>query len=128
MGGSLETVASAIARTALPVISTAPGSDLRSGAPTGNVASSGGEALPSPSVGRSVPQIDFSRIVRQLDAFVENGQRSLHFREDAATGRTVMTVVNPKTKEVIRQVPAEELLVLAQKLDGLQGQLINAEA
>ncbi len=130
MPGSLTIATSAIARTGPP---TAPGSQnsgsgRRSPAQTGNPVSPGGQVLPVRPAARPIPQIDFSQIVRQLDAFVENGQRSLRFRADAVTGRVVMTVVNPNTQEVIRQVPAEELLALARTLDGLQGQLLNAES
>ncbi len=116
MAANLATVASAISQVSTPVVKS------------GNPTSSSGQALPPPRSAPPQPQIDFTRVVRQIETFVENGQRSLQFTEDAATGRMIMTVVNPETKEVIRQVPADELLALAQTLDGLQGQIINAEA
>jgi flagellar protein FlaG len=95
---------------------------------SGNPALGGGQDLPPPLSPAPAPTLDFSQVVQQLDAFVENGQRSLRFRVDSATGRTVMTVLDAKTEEVIRQIPAEEVLALARNLDRLQGRLIDAEA
>ena len=116
MATNVDTIASAPAK---------PAAQLND---AGKLASTSGEALPPREFRPAIQQIDFSRIVRQLDAFVEGSQRTLQFTEDAATGKTVMTVVNPETKEVIRQVPADELLVLAQSLQSLVGQLVDAEA
>ena len=129
MAGNLTTVTAAIARTALP---TVPRSQVNSGngsqpvSSTGNLVSTGGQALPARSTARPVPQIDFSEVVQQLDAFVENGQRSLRFRVDDATGRTVITVVNESTQEVVRQIPPAEKLAVVQNLDRLQGRLVDA--
>ncbi|MGI9258909.1 MAG: flagellar protein FlaG [Gammaproteobacteria bacterium] len=116
MATNVDTIASALAK---------PAAKLND---AGNIASTSGEALPPRETRPAIQQVDFTRIVRQLDAFVEGTQRTLQFTEDAATGKMVMTVVNPETKEVIRQVPADELLALAQSLQSLVGQLVNAEA
>ena len=116
MATNVDTIASALAK---------PAAQLND---AGKAASTSGEALPPRDPRPAIQQVDFTRIVRQLDAFVEGAQRTLQFTEDAATGKTVMTVVNPETKEVIRQVPADELLVLAQSLQSLVGQIVNAEA
>ena len=116
MATNVDTIASALAKSAAKLNDA------------GKLASTSGEALPPRDLRPAIQQVDFTKIVRQLDAFVEGHQRTLQFTEDAATGKTVMTVVNPETKEVIRQVPADELLVLAQSLQSLVGQLVNAEA
>jgi flagellar protein FlaG len=36
----------------------------------------------------------------------------LHFRVDEQSGRTVITVVNTATAEIVRQIPAEEVLAV----------------
>ena len=126
MAGNLTTGTAAIARTAVP---TVPRLQSRSGqlvASAGNPVSTGGQALPVQRSPQPVPQIDISHAVQQLDAFVQNGQRSLRFRVDDATGRTVITVVNENTQEVIRQIPPAEKLALARNLDSLQGLLVDA--
>jgi len=122
MAGNLTTVTAAIARTALPTVQT-PRQPINS---AGNLTSPGGQALPAQGRPEPVPQIDISQVVQQLDAFVENVQRSLRFRVDDTTGRTVMTVVDANTQEVIRQIPAEVQLALARNFGSLQGLLVDA--
>ncbi len=54
------------------------------------------------------------------------GLRSnLQFSIDDATGTSVVKLIDVKTKEVIRQIPAQEMLVIAKRLDELQGLLIK---
>lgn len=43
--------------------------------------------------------------------------RNLQFSIDEDTGKTVVKVVDPTTKEVIRQIPSEEILAIAKALD-----------
>lgn len=40
----------------------------------------------------------------------------LSIREDKESGRIVFKVINPKTGEILRQVPSEEILAMARKL------------
>jgi flagellar protein FlaG len=49
-------------------------------------------------------------------AYLQQHQQELVFQVDQATGETVFRIVNAKTKEVIRQVPSEDILVMARKL------------
>lgn len=54
------------------------------------------------------------------------GLRSdLQFSIDDDTGTSVVKLIDVKTKEVIRQIPAQEMLVIAKRLDELQGLLIK---
>lgn len=53
--------------------------------------------------------------------------RNLQFSVDEETGRTVVKVIDPSTKEVIRQMPSEELLAIAKALDGMRGLLIKQD-
>lgn len=46
-------------------------------------------------------------------------KRSLQFNVDEQTGTTVITVRNSQTDEVIRQIPSEALLKLAQRMEAL---------
>jgi flagellar protein FlaG len=54
--------------------------------------------------------------VTRLNDFVQNSQRDLHFRLDKASGKTVITVLDRKTHEVIRQIPDDLALKMAQSL------------
>lgn len=53
---------------------------------------------------------------------------NLQFTVDEETGMNVVKVVDTETKEVIRQMPSEEVLVIAKVLDQLQGLLLRDKA
>ncbi len=63
-----------------------------------------------------VPSAVMSAAVVQLNDYVQDVQRSLRFSVDELTGRTVITVLDSETDEVIRQIPAEEVLAVMQDL------------
>jgi len=54
--------------------------------------------------------------LQQLTQFAQNFQRSLQFSVDSASGETVVRVLDANTKEVIRQIPSEEFLAIAERL------------
>lgn len=54
--------------------------------------------------------------------------RNLQFSVDTDTGRSVIKVVDPVTKEVIRQMPSEELLAITKSLDSLSGLFVRQKA
>ncbi len=54
--------------------------------------------------------------VTQLNDFVQNVQRDLQFEVDNDLGQTIVKVVDQKTQEVIRQIPDEVALRLAENL------------
>tara|TARA_Y100000815_G_scaffold268547_1_gene289812 strand:- start:2764 stop:3198 length:435 start_codon:yes stop_codon:yes gene_type:complete len=54
--------------------------------------------------------------VSQLNDFVQNVQRDLQFEVDNELGQTIVKVVDQSTQEVIRQIPDEVAMRLAEKL------------
>jgi len=52
--------------------------------------------------------------VKQMNEYIQSTQRDLHFSYDKASGETVVKVLDRKTQEVIRQIPDETFLKLAQ--------------
>jgi len=60
---------------------------------------------------------DVKHAVAQLNDYIQSVQRDLEFRLDEGSGRSVITVVDRNSQEVIRQIPTEVTLLLAQKLD-----------
>lgn len=54
--------------------------------------------------------------VSQLNDFVQNVQRDLQFEVDNDLGQAIVKVVDQKTQEVIRQIPDEVALRLAENL------------
>lgn len=59
---------------------------------------------------------------------IEGRNSDLKFTVDKETGIDVVKVIDTKTQEVIRQIPAQEMLDIAKHLDDLQGVLIKEQA
>jgi len=64
----------------------------------------------------------------QINSVVGKPPLSLHFKVDSDTGKPIVTVVDKVTDEVIRQIPAEEVVNIAKHLDEMSGLLLKAEA
>jgi len=56
------------------------------------------------------------RAVAQLNDYVQNTERKLEFQVDNDSGQTVVRVYDKLSEELIRQIPNEEALTLAQRL------------
>ena len=54
--------------------------------------------------------------VAQLNDYMQNVERSLQFTIDEDSGKDVVTVLDKKTEEIIRQFPSEEVLVIARQI------------
>lgn len=54
--------------------------------------------------------------VAQINEHMQNVERSLQFTIDEDSGRDVVTVLDKKTEEIIRQFPSEEVLVIARQI------------
>ena len=53
-------------------------------------------------------------IAKQLDSYIRSVSRSLEFKVDDASGRTIISVRDAETGDLIRQIPNEEALRFAQ--------------
>ncbi len=61
--------------------------------------------------------------VERLNDYVQSLQRDLRFSLDDDLGRTVVSVVDRSTDEVIRQIPNETALQLARNLKAMQADM-----
>lgn len=59
---------------------------------------------------------NISKVVQDLNDYVQNTRRQLRFNVDEETGYTVVQVIDSETKETIRQIPAEEIMALARQI------------
>ncbi len=66
--------------------------------------------------------------VETIQKVVETMTRDLQFSIDEELKRTVIKVVDTNTDEVIRQIPAQEVLDIARSLNKLQGLLVRQTA
>lgn len=61
----------------------------------------------------------------QIDSYLKSVGRELEYRVDDETGQTVVTVRDKSSGEVIRQIPNEEVLRLARRLNAGSSALLN---
>ncbi|MEE4384000.1 MAG: flagellar protein FlaG [Pseudomonadales bacterium] len=57
------------------------------------------------------------RAVESVERYVSDLARDLQFSVHESSGRTVITVTERGTQRVIRQIPSEEMLALAERID-----------
>lgn len=95
-----------------------------------------GQSLPAADSARQTPAVEeeqrvgpeaapqdtdkLQQAVTRMNDFVQTLQRDLQFEIDDDLGRTVISVVDSETKEVIRQIPPETVLERARRLDAEQ--------
>jgi flagellar protein FlaG len=84
----------------------------------------GRQASAAPPV--EVPKME--SVTRQIDSFLRSINRSLQFRVDEATGRMVVSLYDAETGEVIRQLPGEDALRIAQRIQESLGAMLDEQA
>jgi flagellar protein FlaG len=63
--------------------------------------------------------------VTQINDYMQNVERSLQFTVDEGSGKDVVTVLDKKTDEIIRQFPSEEVLNIARRITEQKDAAIN---
>jgi hypothetical protein len=122
MAGDFAAIEAALTRA--PTADSRSRSTSGGGLPSGNTGAPSGESLPVPTPPPPLV-VDVAKAVERLNQLMTSHQRSLRFEIDASSGHTVITVINDATNEVVRQIPAPELLRIAHNLDDL-GSLVDA--
>ena len=69
-----------------------------------------------------------TEMAEQVEKFVGSFTRELKFRVDEDSSRNVVTVIDTKSGDTIRQIPTEELLDVIARLNEASGGLINVKA
>lgn len=90
--------------------------------PPGREIAANGEELPQVkrrNEADAAAQVE--QAVSQVNEFVQSLSRDLQFMVDDASGHTVIKVLDTETKEIIRQIPPEELLRIATYLIDADG-------
>ena len=77
--------------------------------------------------------LDIEKALSDLQAFMEGLDRSLSFRRDDSINRSIITVTDANTNQLVRQIPAEEIVEIARQiredLDAKRaGMLLRGEA
>jgi flagellar protein FlaG len=87
------------------------------------------EPIPDVQVGLDRSSVEeLAGAVSQLNEYLEETHRSLRFSIDEDSGRTITSVIDTESDEVIRQIPSEEMLVLIRRFSEITGKIFDAVA
>ena len=78
----------------------------------------------------AVPPASEERVQRaaeRIEAYLKSVSRALEFRVDADSGRTVVSVRDAETGDLIRQIPGDEVLRLAEMAEDQTVVLVNEQ-
>ena len=81
-----------------------------------------------PAATEDTKRVALEKAVTDIREFVQSTQRNLDFSIDDSTGRVVVKVVATESGEVIRQIPSETALKLAQNLSDASSLLFDTKA
>ena len=78
------------------------------------------------SHGHTPAQADLVEPIQRINEVLR--QHGVEFELNEMPSRVVTRIVDRETGDVLRQIPSEEVLAIAERLDELQGRLIRLEA
>jgi uncharacterized FlaG/YvyC family protein len=82
----------------------------------GNPPPPAGETLPAHAAAAQAGVIALQAAVEGINRFLRDSQRQFVFQVDLKSGKETVTIVNPATGEVIRQIPSAQVLEAAANL------------
>lgn len=71
---------------------------------------------------------ELDEAVNKANQFFEQVSRELRFQHSKSTEQLVVQIVDPKSGEVIRQLPSEEMLKISKELERITGLLFRGKA
>lgn len=92
----------------------------RAASADGKSPAAAGKVVPPSAAAQGGRTVALADAVSELNDYVQNIQRDLQFSIDEASGQTIIKVIDSQSKELIRQIPPEEVLALARNLDQLK--------
>lgn len=66
--------------------------------------------------------------IRSVQEYIRPFNSDLEFSVNDETRQVVVKVIDRETKELIRQIPSEEMLAIAKALDSIKGLFIKQQA
>jgi len=79
-----------------------------------------------PQVSSVEKQVQPEELLSQIKSITENGAYSVRF-EQGDNSELIVKIFDYETEEIIRQMPADEILSLRQSLSDLRGNIVNTE-
>jgi len=83
------------------------------------------KVLPAERTTVSTSQTELDKSIEQIQVMMDLRQRSVQFTTDNESGSNVVKVVDGNSGDVIRQMPAEELLSFMRNLTRMMGTFID---
>jgi len=83
------------------------------------------KVLPAANTNVSSSQTELDKSIEQIQVMMDLRQRSVQFTTDNESGTNVVKVVDGESGDVIRQMPAEELLSFMRNLTRMMGTFID---
>ena len=80
------------------------------------------QTMPEPSLE------DVKKAAQKVQEAVQLTASNLRFFVDEESGKTVVTLSDAETGEIIRQMPSKEMIELSRNIDRLQGMLLKQKA
>ena len=75
-----------------------------------------GKQMPDGSQVSDAQRKEIAKAAKDVSGYIQNISRELNFSVDEELDRTVITVIDEMTGDVVRQIPSEEILELAKNL------------
>lgn len=129
---------------AAPTVPVRPAATIQGSPESSEVAAATGGGNNSPSKGQALPPaqtggvstqgdlIQLQSVVQGVNQFLRETQRQILFQFDPRTDKSSVTIVNPATGEIIRQIPVSQAITTGETLQqaGLlsQGLIIDESA
>lgn len=76
----------------------------------------------------SISREQVETAVSTIQEFVQSARRNINFSLEDGSGRVVVKVTDATSGDIIRQIPSEEALQLAESLEEVRSLLFKAEA
>jgi flagellar protein FlaG len=114
---SIDKIAGSAPVTAVPRPTDRIASEMRP-------AAAGVEAQSArPRAEQVTPKVE--QIAERLESYIRSVSRSLEFKVDANSGRTIISVLDAETGDLIRQIPNEDVLRFAELAEEQTVVLLN---
>jgi flagellar protein FlaG len=86
------------------------------------------QAIKQDAAGNEENSTKLTQVATDLSDMMSVMRKGLAFKVDENSGKAVVTVLDKDTGDIIRQMPSEEALALAEKLSEVTGLLMKTEA
>jgi flagellar protein FlaG len=68
---------------------------------------------------KEVSEDDINKALEVVSSFMNNNNKQVAFSNDNTSGKTVITITDKKTQEVINQFPSEKIILMAERIQDL---------